>query len=52
MCGECEDGFDGNQTVGCSRMFDRPGVCGDGTICSEHAKCVTRRGYTGFLCEV
>ncbi|XP_052796018.1 cartilage oligomeric matrix protein-like [Mya arenaria] len=47
-CGDCVDGYTGNQTVGC---FRRVTVCPDLTECNEYARCVSRPGITGFLCQ-
>ena len=50
ICGDCEEGYIGNQTVGCRRQ---PGLCRDGqTICDGNARCVTGRGFTGYMCQV
>ncbi len=50
VCGDCHVGYHGNQTVGCRAG---PETCADGsTVCDVNAKCVERRGYEGFLCEV
>ncbi|RWS08915.1 cartilage oligomeric matrix protein-like protein [Dinothrombium tinctorium] len=48
MCGECIEGFVGNQTVGCHR---RPGSCPDGTVCDGNAECFLRRGYVQYSCK-
>jgi hypothetical protein len=50
QCGECKEGYEGNQTIGCTKKLN---TCGDGvTICNGHANCVMRRGYDHYICEV
>ncbi|XP_022106207.1 cartilage oligomeric matrix protein-like [Acanthaster planci] len=48
ICGECLEGFRGNQTVGCTR----PRLCPDGTTfsCHEHAECKIKRNGQ-YYCE-
>ncbi|CAG2167865.1 unnamed protein product [Oppiella nova] len=48
VCGECIEGFVGNQTAGC---HPHPGTCPDGTICDGNAECVIRRGYSRYQCR-
>lgn len=47
-CGDCLDGFFGNQTVGC---HDAPGVCPDGTRCDANAECVLPVGLGTYTCK-
>ncbi|XP_018496596.2 cartilage oligomeric matrix protein [Galendromus occidentalis] len=47
-CGDCIEGFIGNQSVGCR---PRPGLCPDGTECDGNAECFMRRGSTRFQCR-
>ncbi|CAM1298976.1 COMP (predicted) [Pycnogonum litorale] len=42
VCGDCLDGFEGNQTVGCRRRRGRRGLCPDGTKCDMNAECINR----------
>lgn len=49
LCGECNEGFIGNQSVGCR---PHPGTCPDGTICDGNAECFTRRGFARYQCRV
>lgn len=48
-CGECIEGFVGNQTSGC---HPHPGLCPDGTICDGNAECFIRRGFSRYQCRV
>lgn len=48
ICGECIEGFIGNQTVGC---HPHPGTCPDGTICDGNANCELRRGFGRYQCR-
>lgn len=48
-CGDCADGFMGNQSTGC---HNRPGVCPDGTVCDINANCVKPFGLDYYICEV
>ncbi|XP_023227944.1 cartilage oligomeric matrix protein-like [Centruroides sculpturatus] len=48
ICGECIEGFVGNQTFGC---HPHPGTCPDGTICDGHAECERRRGQYRYHCK-
>ncbi|XP_013414446.1 fibropellin-1-like isoform X2 [Lingula anatina] len=46
-CGECEEGFVGNQTYGCVKYCDDKK-----TVCHSKAKCVRKQtGEDGYLCE-
>ncbi|XP_043220048.1 cartilage oligomeric matrix protein-like isoform X2 [Amphibalanus amphitrite] len=47
-CGECIEGFVGNQTVGCR---DRPGLCPDGTQCDGNANCERPYGSSSYICR-
>ncbi|XP_022686668.1 cartilage oligomeric matrix protein-like isoform X2 [Varroa jacobsoni] len=47
-CGDCIEGFSGNQTSGCRT---RPGLCPDGSECDGNAECFMRRGHTRFQCR-
>ncbi|KAF8764313.1 Thrombospondin-4 like protein [Argiope bruennichi] len=47
-CGECIEGFVGNQTHGC---HPHPGMCPDGTICDGNAECELRRGLSKYQCR-
>lgn len=47
-CGECQDGYVGNQSVGCHQ---HPGACPDGTVCDINADCEKRRGYLHYQCR-
>lgn len=48
-CGNCLEGFEGDQTRGCLAAAQ---LCPDGeTRCSLNAKCVKRRGQKGFSCQ-
>ena len=48
-CGECIEGYVGNQTVGCRT---RPGLCPDGTQCDGNADCEKLFGSRGYTCKV
>ncbi|XP_076046713.1 thrombospondin isoform X2 [Oratosquilla oratoria] len=48
FCGECIEGYVGNQTAGCS---NQPGRCPDGTQCHGNAQCVMPFGLDHFVCE-
>jgi len=47
ICGECQKGYVGNQTMGC---HNSPGLCADGTRCDTNAHCVLKGSQ--FYCEV
>jgi len=47
MCGECQKGYVGNQSMGC---HNTPGLCADGTRCDTNAHCVLKGSQ--FYCEV
>ncbi|RXG70279.1 Cartilage oligomeric matrix protein [Armadillidium vulgare] len=47
-CGDCYDGFVGNQSTGC---HNRPGLCPDGTQCNENAECVQPYGLNYYVCQ-
>ncbi|XP_022257028.1 cartilage oligomeric matrix protein-like isoform X2 [Limulus polyphemus] len=47
-CGECVDGFIGNQTSGC---VSHPGRCPDGTTCDWNAVCELQRGLNSYSCR-
>uniref|UniRef100_A0A2P2I1C0 Cartilage oligomeric matrix protein-like n=1 Tax=Hirondellea gigas TaxID=1518452 RepID=A0A2P2I1C0_9CRUS len=47
-CGECIDGYVGNQSDGCNR---RPGMCPDGTQCDINANCIKPFGLDYYICE-
>ncbi|OQR67485.1 thrombospondin-4-like [Tropilaelaps mercedesae] len=47
-CGDCIEGFVGNQTAGCRTT---PGLCPDSTECDGNAECYMRRGHTRFQCR-
>ncbi|KAK3096942.1 hypothetical protein FSP39_005000 [Pinctada imbricata] len=47
-CGECADGYTGNQTVGCRKLGT---LCADGTECSSSARCVILPGMDAFGCQ-
>lgn len=49
ICGECIEGFIGNQSVGCTADGS---ACPDGTICDKNAECFIRRGFTKYQCRV
>ncbi|KAH3835636.1 hypothetical protein DPMN_108994, partial [Dreissena polymorpha] len=46
-CGECDEGYAGNQTIGC---FRRVTVCPDLSECHEYARCIPAGGM-GFACQ-
>ncbi|XP_064653280.1 cartilage oligomeric matrix protein-like [Lineus longissimus] len=49
QCGDCLEGFEGNQTIGCTKKLN---TCGDGvTICDGNANCALRRGFDHYICE-
>lgn len=48
-CGECIEGFVGNQTVGCHNL---PGLCPDGKQCDGNANCIKPFGLNHYVCEV
>lgn len=48
FCGDCNEGFTGNQTVGCKA---RPGLCPDGTQCDENADCIKPYGLDYYICQ-
>lgn len=48
ICGECREGYVGNQSVGCHQ---HPGSCPDGTICDPNAECELRRGFLRYQCR-
>ncbi|XP_069980586.1 cartilage oligomeric matrix protein isoform X3 [Penaeus vannamei] len=47
-CGECIEGFVGNQTVGCHNL---PGLCPDGKQCDGNANCIKPFGLNHYVCE-
>jgi len=47
-CGECIEGFVGNQTAGCR---SRPGRCPDGTQCDGNAECEKPYGSDRYICK-
>ncbi|KAL3865549.1 hypothetical protein ACJMK2_042925 [Sinanodonta woodiana] len=47
-CGECREGYVGNQTYGCKI---RTNICPDLTECHEFARCVRWRGIESFVCQ-
>lgn len=49
ICGNCKEGFTGNQSVGC---HSRPGICPDGTLCDENADCELLLGRGRYQCRV
>ena len=49
MCGECIEGFIGNQSIGCTADGS---ACPDGTLCDKNAECYMRRGFTRYQCRV
>lgn len=48
ICGDCKDGYTGNQSMGCHR---RPGICPDGTLCDENADCELLLGLSRYRCR-
>ncbi|XP_033749702.1 cartilage oligomeric matrix protein-like isoform X2 [Pecten maximus] len=49
VCGDCDDGYIGNQTFGCRKIGTQ---CPDGIMeCDINARCVLRRGIKGFVCQ-
>ncbi|KAK4012101.1 hypothetical protein OUZ56_021199 [Daphnia magna] len=48
QCGECLEGFFGNQAVGCE---DTPGMCPDGTRCDANADCERPTGTGPYRCK-
>ena len=49
-CGECIEGFYGNQTIGCHRK-EAQTICPDGTVCHQNAFCVKRKGFVNYVCQ-
>lgn len=47
-CGECIEGFIGNQSFGC---HPHPGMCPDGSLCDGNADCELRRGLSEYICR-
>ncbi|CAG0916319.1 unnamed protein product [Notodromas monacha] len=47
-CGECIEGFIGNQTVGCG---ESPGRCPDGTMCDGNAECFLPPSRRTYICK-
>jgi len=47
-CGECNDGFFGNQKLGCENA---PGMCPDGTRCDINAECEKLPGSDKYRCR-
>ncbi|XP_060062746.1 cartilage oligomeric matrix protein-like [Ylistrum balloti] len=49
VCGDCVDGYVGNQTFGCRKIGTQ---CPDGVSeCDINARCILRRGIKGFICQ-
>lgn len=49
-CGDCLEGFFGNQAIGCDNT---PGMCPDGTRCDPNAECERPAGGNGrYRCKV
>jgi syndecan 4 len=52
ICGECQKGYVGNQSMGC---HNSPGLCPDGTRCDANAHCVLQSSHyncqVGVLCS-
>ena len=48
-CGDCLEGFFGNQSLGCE---DTPGMCPDGTRCDANADCEKLPGMSKYRCKV
>ncbi|XP_066951046.1 cartilage oligomeric matrix protein isoform X2 [Macrobrachium rosenbergii] len=48
FCGDCIDGFVGNQTMGC---HNRPGLCPDGRQCHINADCIKPFGLNSYVCK-
>ncbi|KPM12068.1 thrombospondin-4-like protein [Sarcoptes scabiei] len=49
-CGDCVEGFYGNQTFGCHPDPNRV-VCPDGCICHANAFCLKRKGMIRYECQ-
>lgn len=47
-CGDCLEGFFGNQSLGCE---DTPGMCPDGTRCDANADCEKLPGMSKYRCK-
>lgn len=47
-CGDCLEGFYGNQTFGC---HPKNVICPDGCICHADAFCVKRKGMFQYTCQ-
>jgi hypothetical protein len=47
ICGECQKGYVGNQSMGC---HNSPDLCPDGTRCDTNAHCVLKGSQ--FYCQV
>ncbi|CAG7837255.1 unnamed protein product, partial [Allacma fusca] len=47
-CGECNQGYSGNQTLGC---HSRPGLCPDGSFCDDNSECVRLTGLNYYVCK-
>ncbi|CAG0892634.1 unnamed protein product [Darwinula stevensoni] len=47
-CGECSEGFYGNQTSGC---YEQPGRCPDGSFCDANADCYRPPSRTTYTCK-
>nr|XP_046914139.1 cartilage oligomeric matrix protein-like [Dermatophagoides farinae] len=50
-CGDCVDGYQGNQTVGCHAKSIGTVICPDGCICHQDAYCVKRKGMIRYECQ-
>lgn len=50
-CGDCVDGYQGNQTVGCHEKSMSTVICPDGCICHQDAYCVKRKGMIKYECQ-
>ncbi|XP_069137277.1 cartilage oligomeric matrix protein-like [Argopecten irradians] len=49
VCGDCDEGYIGNQTFGCRKLGTQ---CPDGIKeCDINARCILRRGIKGFVCQ-
>ncbi|KAK7010141.1 cartilage matrix protein [Biomphalaria glabrata] len=48
QCGPCLEGYTGNQETGCNSTSN---TCPDGTKCHANAKCIRKRGISGFVCQ-
>lgn len=51
ICGECLDGFIGNQSIGCFHRT-KSQSCPDGTMCDMNAVCYQPKGQKGYKCRV